>query len=535
MFIITKITTLRLNTLVIGCFLIPLFLRATPASGQDWTNPILASGQFKIETSSIYLYTSERFGKRLESGAIVETVEPLGFDFTSSNIGSGFFPVLSKLENQLGDIIDEKDYSVVLGSTATDITQDAVRIPLTMSVGLLDNLTLGVTVPITRERTEIGTHFNPENSNVGISPTIDNVAGVNSFLDNLNSAESELSNIIGDLCSSGVESAQCIEAYSVLQESQTFRETLTQSYTGFGVFPLTNSAAGNLLKLRLDDLSTAHSNLGVNSFPATMPLATNLISQKHYLSLITDPSYGIDAVSLESQLRPWTLGDIEFFSNFKMLSKNKKDIESEPSSSRNINYLVGVGGLFRLGTGQSDLANNFVDVGNGDGQNDFELKVFVNLSDVELWSVWLEASYGIQRPTTITRRIAPPHVTFPPSSTTQLLNWTPGDYTQVRISPRFRLTRELALLTDTRYFNKKSDKYTMVSMPDCNLSVCLDPKALQHETDQNLLEVGGGFIFSKRFPANSRPLELHLLYRKAVWGKGGNTPKTSLFEFGVRL
>ncbi len=532
---IIKLSTLRFGFFLTVYFFVPLFLQATPARGQTWTNPILASGQFKIEVSSLYLSTTERFGKRLENGSIVEAIEPLGFDFTSGNIGSTAFPILSTLEDQIGDIIGKEDYSVVLGSSTTNLTQDAVRIPVTVSVGFWDNLTLGVTVPITRQRTEVSTFFNPTNSNVGVSPTIDDITQVNSFLENLNSAESELSNIIGDLCSPSGGSSQCLEAYKVLRESQVFREALDQSYTGFGVFPLAGSATGNLLELRLNTLSTAHSYLGVNSFPTTIPLATNLITQEHYQSLITNPSYGVDALSLESQLRPWTFGDIEFFSNFRILSKTHLKSEGETSSSDNINYSVGVGGLVRLGTGQSDLANNLVDVGSGDGQNDLEIKIFANLSDANLWSVWFEASYGLQRPTTVIRRIALPHETFPPSSTTQLVNWTPGNYKQLRFSPRYQLTRELTFLGDTRYFNKESDHYSNDSLSDCNLSVCLDLEPLQHETGQNLLDVGGGFIFSKRFPRNSRPLEFRFLYRKAVWGNGGRTPKTSLVEFGIQL
>jgi hypothetical protein len=518
-----------------GHFFFSLFYQPAVASSQDWTNPLLAAGQLKIEASSLYLFTSERFGKRLEDNHLIEEVEPLGFDFTSASVGSNLFPILSNLEDQLNRIIDQNDYSVILGSSATNLTRDAVRIPMTISVGISNNMTLGVTVPITRQRTEIGTSFNAANSNVGVNPSIDNTQQVDDFLDDLASVGLELSTLVQGFCNPGTETSRCLEAKNALQNTQIFHEALSQAYVGFGVFPLAGSDAGNLLQLRLDALSDTHSFLGVNSSLTTIPLATNLISQQHYQELITDPSYGVDARALQSWLSPWTLGDIEFFSNFKLLSSENKTSKTDLSSSDNINYLLGVGSLFRLGTGQSDLDNNLVDVGSGDGQNDFEIKLFANLSDADLWSLWLEASFGIQRPTAVTRRIALPHQAFPSSSTTQLVNWTPGSYTQVRFSPRYQLTKELAFSGDTKYFSKKHDQYSKNSGAACNLSACMDPKLLEHETSQSLFDIGGGFIFSDRSPERTRPIEIIFLYRKSVWGSGGRTPKTSHFQLGVKL
>ena len=520
---------------LLACYLLIIFFDGTSqAHGQDWTHPVLAAGHFRVEAASLHLSSSARFGQNVENGSISEAIEPHGFDFTSLAIGSGLFPILSDLESQMSVLTDYKDYSVNLGTSVTNLTRNEVRIPISVSLGIFDYLTLGATIPITRRRTEVSSVFNGQEANVGISPTITNPQQINTFLSNLASASSELSGIAQTLCTPDTTSSQCLQAQAVLQESQQFRQTLNNSYTGFGVFPLEGSLAGNMLQLELDALSSAYSNLGLNSYPANIPLANQRLTTSHFNSLITDPSFGVSAYPLESWSSPWELGDIELFGNLRLFSNSPQNQSREDVLSSKLHYLLGIGGLVRLGTGQTDLPDNLVDIGSGDGQNDFVLKVFTNLSNINQWGIWAEASYGHQQSTLVTRRVALAHQTFPSLSSTQLVEWTPGVYSQLRLSPRYHLTPELTLLGETRYFTKKLDQYTITPEADCHPSTCLDPGPLEYETQQTLFEIGGGFTFNTT-RSQDHPLEIRFLYRTPILGSGGKTAKTSLLELSVQL
>ncbi|MFL2545017.1 MAG: hypothetical protein ACJ0RV_04125 [Longimicrobiales bacterium] len=522
-----------LSLAILSLFL--LFFTTTPVIGQQWTEPLSASGHLRIEATSIYLSSYSRFGQRVEDGSLVKEVEPLGYDFTSPNIGSRLFPTLSNLENQLGGLTDDKEYAVNLGASVTNLTRHEVRIPINVSIGIQDYMTLGVSIPITRRRAEVTTSFNSRNANVGISPSITNMTDVDVFLSSLATAETDLARITQSLCSPAANSAQCIQANNILEESARFRQILNNSYTSYGVFPLQGSNAGNSLQLQLDALASAQSNLGVITYPTTVPLANQPMSSSHYESLITDPSYNIAASPLRSWSSPWEIGDIELFSNFKLLANNQNVKENGTSASNELHYLMGFGGLVRLGTGHLDLVDNMIDIGSGDGQNDFELKVYGNLSKLNLWSVWAEVTYGLQRPTSVAKRIATSYQAFPSMTTIQITDWTPGAYTQLRFSPSYQLTNELTFLADSRYFKKQSDRYSTGLEADCHSSTCLNPKPLEDETRMTFFEVGGGFVFSSQSPSSTRPLRIRLLYRAPLTGSGGMTAQTTALEFGIQI
>ena len=106
----------------------------------------------------------------------------------------------------------------------------------------------------------------------------------------------------------------------------------------------------------------------------------------------------------------------------------------------------------------------------------------------------------------------------------------PGDYMQLRVSPRVFLTDEVALAFDLRYFSKKADGYRLVdaaAAPDAGL--------LELETKERSLGIGGGLVFSTVQSGRGRPLEARFFFQQAVSGSGGATPKTWRIEVGLRF
>jgi hypothetical protein len=271
----------------------------------------------------------------------------------------------------------------------------------------------------------------------------------------------------------------------------------------------------------------AYQAVGV-SFPTTIPLATEVLTEATYLDLVSNPVYRVKGDSLQTWRSPWELGDVEIYANARLWSIGLDTAPDEPPP--NLRLEIGAGALYRLGSGRIDSPRNFLDTGSGDGQNDFELSGFGTLGVGRRLSVVGEFRYGIQQSVLVLKRVTAPERILAPLSAQQVVRWNPGDYMQVRISPRFGLTEEIGLVLDLRYFSKKVDRYTSVEE-----GVGLDPGVLNLETAQTLFGIGGGVVYSTIPSGQGWPLEARFLIQQAVSGSGGATPKTWRAEVGVRF
>ena len=103
--------------------------------GQDFSGPLVAAGQLRLEINSLFLFADERFGRRMEGGSFVEEDEPLGFDFADTAVGSRLFPALEDLEADLTTAAGAAITPLVLGRTRAVLTKDAVWLPIRLDVG----------------------------------------------------------------------------------------------------------------------------------------------------------------------------------------------------------------------------------------------------------------------------------------------------------------------------------------------------------------------------------------------------------------
>ena len=495
-------------------------------AGQEFSGPLLPAGQLRLEVSSLFLFADERFGRRMEGGSLVEEDEPLGFDFADPAVGSRLFPALEDLEADLTVAGGAAVPPLVLGRTQAVLTKDAVWLPIRLDVGVFDWLSVGATVPFSRRRAEFATSFQSDGANVGVTP-----ATAGDFLGSVSAANTALSGIATTLCTSNPSSPECSQATSLLAEGQGFHQALLDGYGGHGVFPLTGSDTGVALQARVTTLVTAYQVVGVPIFPSSIPLATEVLTEATYLNLVTSPRDGMTGVggdSLETWRSPWELGDVEVHAYARLWGTGQENRPDEPEPT--VRLQIGAGALFRLGTGRTDSPRNFLDTGSGDGQNDLELAVFGTLSVGNRLRIVGDLRYGVQRPVQVLRRITAPDRIFAPLSAEQVVRWNPGDYMQLRVSPRVHLSEEVTLAFDLRYFSKKADRYS-----SSDSAAGPDPGLLELETREKLLRIGGGIVFSTVRSGRGRPLEARFLFQQAVSGSGGSTPKTWHVEVGLRF
>ena len=202
-----------------------------------------------------------------------------------------------------------------------------------------------------------------------------------------------------------------------------------------------------------------------------------------------------------------------------------------------MSYSLLAGGVVRLGTGVAPSADVPLSLGSGDGQTDLEGRALGRLTLGPRIGLAAGAVYGVQRPRTITRRIAPPATVFAPLSSRQVVRWSPSNYWGLEAQPLWRVSEALGIAVEYRFFKKGEDTYEAVS--GSSLPSGLDPSVLASGSGFTRQEIGIALTYETLAPwrrgSVNRLLQLHGRLSRAVSGSGGRAPATTRVEFGVRL
>lgn len=519
--------------------LLALLTGPLPTRAQESDGPLVPRGRLRIEVAPSLMAWDSRFGLRTEDGRDVEEEEPLGFDLTSPAVGTDLFPQAAPLESVIRSALDDPGYRLRLGALRTSISKDQLRIPFRADLGITDWLTVGAMVPMVKSRADVAISLVADSTvNAGLSPVATDPGAVSAFLDDFQGALTAWEERTDEICASeGETSPGCQDARDFLDEAAAFHSAAAGGYLLFGFVPLSGSAGGDALLGRLQELSSGFQSRGVEGAPTSMPLASEPLDRAGFQSLVT--GFGIDAShGLETWRSIWELGDVELAAAVRLLSGAVRDSAGAPARFR---YRLGVGALLRLPTGRPDSASIFVDLGSGDGQTDVELRAFGQLVVGSLAGVAGDVRYGMQREGRRVRRASAPGHVLAPASRQAELSWTPGNYLDAEIAPRFYLTPELSVGLRYRYYSKDADVYEVpagaTTDPDPSLVAAVD--LLELETEETVQEVGIGMVFSTldawREGRTRFPFEVQAVYRRPLSGSGGLTPKASRFQARLRL
>ena len=526
------LTLRRATTALLGLLWCTMFL-PTSARAQEVSGPILPRGVIRLDVRPSFTSWDSRFGERTVDGLLIEEEEPLGFDFSDNAAGTRLFPGFQNLQDALDSAIPGGSSPIRFGRTNVLLSQSEVRVPFRIDIGVTNWLSVGAMAPLTKRRSEVAVSVTADSANVGLSP----LGSAGGFLNGLNGAVAALAQVTDGICQTqGAGSAACLEAQALLSDGSSFQGAITAAFNRNNVaFPLEGSALGVALSERVATLGQAFADLGVGGFPTTIPLAASPLTTSDFQELITEDEFGVVGDPLELFQSNWELGDVEVFGHARLLEGGTS---ARPGAG--IHYEVGAGALFRLGTGTPDLDRNFIDLGSGQGHTDLELQGFAGASFGRRLGLWLDVRYGIQGTTELFRRAESPDRGFPALTTRTPVRWTPGNYFEGRLTPRFRLTDVVSIAVDLRHFSKAGDTFERLTLPD---SVPVlpggDPTLLELETEQTAQEFGVGFVYStlaaRRAGKTDSAVELSLLFQSARSGSVGRTPKTSLVQVGFRL
>ena len=504
------------------------------ASSQEPYSPLVPRGKIRFEIAGEFSSFSSRYRMWTDGTATKEGLEVLSDPFTGP-AGVRIFHFLAPAEDAVRNALGD-DYAISLGTMASFMEKNTARAPVSLDVGIFDWLTAGLVVPAVQHETEFAFHFEADSSgaNAGFGPGKTDPGAVSDFLSGLQGSIGEYDGFREATCASDPSSPECLNATEVLEQALGFHNALSAMY-GTRFAPLGWAPAGLALAARLSSLAMVFEAAGVTGFPTAMPLAQALLTSEDFLSLVADPAFGIGATNPLGQWRGlWGIGDIEVRANARLFESGERE------GARH--FVVGAGALVRLPTGTQDDPANFIDAATGDAQTDVELRGWLNGRWRGGFGLWADFRYGIQMKGTTERRVFDPDFTFAPLSSQVKLDWDPGDYQFVELAPWYRVAESMTLLAGYRYHRKGHDTFALAAgdgtepAPEGNAP---DPEILVPLSEASSSRLMVGMVYNRAVSTRDgrpgRPLEIRLVYRQVVGGRGGNIPNAGSIEAGFRF
>ncbi len=531
----------RRNALLAVSCLLPLW--AAPLAAQSMADPVLPAGRLRIATSGIFDYATERYGLRTEGGSTVEELEPLGFDLTKPS-AADFFPGAADLRERLAAALDDdaSGFPLRLGASQALVTANRVEVPFSADVGVLDWLTVGVTVPLVKTRFEGTFEIAPDTlADLGVNPGVVNQALVRGFVESLADRAGAAATLASDACGTDPSSQACLDAQALAADLASAGDAFTALFGTSLLFPAAGTAAGDALTARVDALNTRLTDQGLTALEG-LPLASEPLQGPTLDEFLTDLGGPFGYLAPPGTLQgPWELGDVEARVAVRLLAGEVRDSLNRIDRA----WKVAALGTVRLPTGAARQVDAILLPRTSDGQLDLEGGLYAAFMSRH-FAVRAQGLYTRQQPATVRDRVAPADVVLVPRVNIATLDWDPGDRMQLEIQPAFRLAPALSLGLTWHYLHQGSDRYTRLATPLPLMpaepfvpsgAVYPDASVMDAETEQTFQEVGGSLTYQTTMTpgAAGQGVEVFIDVRTTVSGSGGRTPAGTRLVFGGRL
>ncbi len=518
-------------------WLLTLALLGLPGAvaGQLIGGPVVPSGYLRLDIDANFTTWNERFGLRGEAGALIEEVEPLGWNLSSDALGSDRLPGTIVTEARLRTLLENPDYRFNLGSTTHLLAAHVRRVPLGFRLGVFRWLTVGALLPMVQRKLDSELVYTPGEANAGLAPSR---SASDPFLAEYRTALSAARDVVDRRCVAGGDTPECLAGRAVLQKGDVLFGTLSTLFAESVYFPLEESDAAQDLAALMEQVRGGLMDIGVGNFTAPLPLGIPL-DQATFDSLIVAPVFGGDGLPLRGLDALWEPGDLEVTVAIQLLNTIPRTADAQDpgqpadslatpgeDSGGGLGVRLGGAGTLRLGTGNpQDTIRDFLDMDVAEGQMDIEVHAFGSLDWARRVGLAFDARYGIASPVSVRRRIIQPDAGFAERPPLETVQWQPGNYLNYAISPQLLLTPELAIGFVYRSYSRRADTFEG-GVAD------LAPLAL--ETEAKVRSMGVDVTYSS-FLGGGFPLEVRFGWEVARNGTGGRTPKTGRVRFGASL
>jgi hypothetical protein len=518
---------------IAGCACV---LTAAPSGAQTLADPVLPKGAARLDGGAVFQDWRERF-------TIDGDREDLGSDLTRASAAE-LVPGLDRLEAEFTRMLGS-GLPLRLGPSSGLISYTDVRVPLALDVGVLDRVTVGVTVPLVQSTVEADLRVSGDDqADLGINPGIAARESVETYLSNLWTRFSEANAAAAAVCGQSPGSAECAAATGLVSDLEVLVPGLFSAYSASALFPAVGTTAGDALLDRMAEIDVALQDQGLSAVGGTPPLAASVAGRPELQALFADFAGPFVGSELASNAGRWGLGDVEARVSVRLIDGAQRDSVGSATSA----WSLAATGTVRLPTGAADSVGLFLDRGFDDGQLDVEGSLYGAFS-TRRFAVRARASYLLQQPGRYDARVVPLGEIISGVGDIREVERDPGDGLRFEVEPGIRLSPTLSLglswrwtslgastveATTTRELVEPTDPPTFGGV---NTVYYGDAALLAEGTEFELQELGGQITYrTVDLPENDgRGFEAFLRLRTALSGSGGRVPAGVRGEFGLRF
>lgn len=531
-----------------------LGLAGRPLAAQRVLGPwddasIVRPGVLRVGVAPGFATWRERYGPD-------GTREPLGADFTVDSLGARHLPFIAPLGGPLSVLTGLASPPLSLGRLDTRLEVTEVTTAITLDLGLTPRVALQALIPYVKNHVyvEADPNAGTPGATLGFNPArqfagarTENEAVTTSLSTAAATLTSELARCAGSTdATCALVNADRPGAQALAQQAAQVAAALATVYgtpavTGSLYAPVAGSPLQAAVNARLADLNTRfRAVLGApaaGDWVGRRPVAAPPMAAADLTTLLGSPAHGIAARPF-GDFEHSHVGDIEL--GAKILLFDTFGPPATAPAMRAGMLRLAVAGVYRLPTGQRDLAGHFADLGAGQQQADIEVRGFADVAlTPRLWTSAV-ARYAIQQPDRLVRRITDqPGDPFPELAREQEVSRNLGDLVEVEVAPRFVPNEEFSFSASYRYRRKGADAYAgtfdVTSADGTPLS--LDASTLGAGTEASQQVAGFAVTFSTvRGHARRQarwPLEVSYLHTIVLAGRG--VPRAQVNGISLRI
>jgi hypothetical protein len=395
------------------------------------------------------------------------TATRLGAALTGDSVRGGpALPDLARLETHIRTAGAAPGFVANLGAARLSALAQRRVTPITLEVGLVDRIAVGVTVPLVRTFVRASFALDTTGGNLGLNPLLTDggAAGAYAaFFDGFAAAITNLETAITGGAYGCPGSAQCAAAQAFLAEARGVRDALAGAVYGTGTgggapfLPLagtTGAAAvdANVARIQDEFRATYADSAFAGAF--LFPAADAPLDAARFDQALADPSlgFGMRPFGDTPRRERFWLGDVELAGRVALV--------------RGAPYAATVGLVWRLPTGHRASPGDPLALSAGDGQADIEAQLVQELTVGG--RLWLNLSLrgGIQQAAARVRRVGPAAAFLLRPQAQATLRWDPGDYVAVDFAPLYRFHPWFAAGATFAYYAKGEDRYAFLAPQD---------------------------------------------------------------------
>ena len=496
-----------------------LFGPAANAGAQTIQDPLIARGSlfFRMDPSAT---TVKGIYGPVGTGDL-----PLGVSLGLPAIGSTEVPELRPTAERFGALAGMLGTpSIRLGANAARFSADERVLPIQLSYGVLDRLTLGVTVPLIRKRLDTLLRLTPDGADVGQNPLMTASGVVSAFLGDAGATLVTVQTAVDDRCVQlGEQDTQCISGRALVTDAQSFLSKLDTAYQEEGLFPLEGSRLGDGISNRWMGLVTSFADWGAVG-PQTLPLASDPLDQATFESLVVAPAWPEGGFPLETPPVVMGLGDVELNVALGLLRPDPPAPVGGEDPGLKV-HATAVGTL-RFATGSPDSLRTVSPIDPPRGVSGFLLRAVTDLllpgrfGRFAILSI-VEGGWNGTREMTL---LAPdPTGVFTPGQTRAEVRWSPGAHIRASITPRFRFGPGLSIGAGWQFLRREPDEFEAVATEGGIDTPSLPPVGEAYSQQRFALELRYTSMNEPVIDAVPFPFEILLRGSKSVTGSEGAT------------